>query len=168
MGVFAKSFHSKSWEKAVLAHKLFVEGPECNPGLKAVADADLASHPGNPENANKAESNGKSGNSAGAATGKADRPSKAQREKALLDDLVAKKITAEEYAAALKLIQQPAGEMLVEIRDGKLCIEIEMQEPAPSASGKTLVVASSKGNVTTNCMVNGKAVVIGVNAYVKP
>ena len=79
----------------------------------------------------------------------------------------AKKITAEEYAAALKLIQQPAGEMLVEIRDGKLCIEIEMQEPAPSASGKTLVVASSKGNVTTNCMVNGKAVVIGVNAYVK-
>ena len=59
MGVFAKSFHSKSWEKAVLAHKLFVEGPECNPGLKAVADADLASHPGNPENV-KPANNGKS------------------------------------------------------------------------------------------------------------
>lgn len=37
----------------------------------------------------------------------------------------------------------------------------------PSASGKTLVVASTRGNATTDLKVEGKNVVIGLNAYIK-
>ena len=43
-----------------------------------------------------------------------------------------------------------------------------MTEPTPSASGKTLVVASSHGNKETDAKINGKPVVIGLNAYIKP
>ena len=57
--------------------------------------------------------------------------------------------------------------MNVEIRDNKLCIEIDLQKPEPSASGKTLVVASTKGNVVTAIEIDGKPVTIGLNAYIK-
>lgn len=54
-------------------------------------------------------------------------------------------------------------------RDGKkfLQVEMEMQEPTPSATGKTLVVASSRGNKATAAEVNGQPVVIGINAYIQ-
>lgn len=54
-----------------------------------------------------------------------------------------------------------------EIVGTNLVITIPMQEPAPSASGKTLVVASTRGNMATTAIVNGKPVTIGVNAYIK-
>lgn len=54
------------------------------------------------------------------------------------------------------------------IRDNKLIIEIPLQSPRPSASGKTLVVATTGGNVTSTATVNGKPVTIGLNAYIKP
>ena len=57
--------------------------------------------------------------------------------------------------------------MDVKIENGKLLISIELQEPTPSASGKTLVVATTHGNMVTQCVLNGKNVVIGLNAYVK-
>ena len=57
--------------------------------------------------------------------------------------------------------------MDVKIENGKLLISIELQEPTPSASGKTLVVATTHGNMPTQCMINGKPVVIGLNAYIK-
>jgi len=57
--------------------------------------------------------------------------------------------------------------MVVKIESGKLIIEIDLQEPTPSASGKNLVVASTRGNVVTDCMIEGKNVVIGLNAYIK-
>jgi hypothetical protein len=38
--------------------------------------------------------------------------------------------------------------------------------PARSASGKTLVVASSHGNKETEVQVQGKPVFVGVNAYI--
>jgi len=59
--------------------------------------------------------------------------------------------------------------MKARIEKGKLIIEIEAntQNPEPSASGKTLVVASSRGNKKTECEVNGKPVIIGLNAYIK-
>ena len=57
--------------------------------------------------------------------------------------------------------------MKAQIKDGKLIIEIDMQEPTPSASGKTLVVASTHGNVVTDVMIDGKPVTIGLNAYIK-
>lgn len=56
--------------------------------------------------------------------------------------------------------------MNVQIKNGKLIIEIELQTPTLSSSGKTLVVASSKGNIKTDCLVDGKPVTVGVNAYV--
>jgi hypothetical protein len=57
--------------------------------------------------------------------------------------------------------------MQAEIKDGKLIITIPIQEPTPSASGKTLVVASTHGNLTSTAMVQGKPVVIGLNAYIR-
>ena len=58
--------------------------------------------------------------------------------------------------------------MKVEIRDNKLCIEIDLEKPTPSSSGKTLVVASTRGNTVTDVKVDGKPVIIGLNAYIKP
>ncbi len=57
--------------------------------------------------------------------------------------------------------------MNVEIKNGKLCIEIDLEKPTPSSSGKTLVVASTRGNTVTAVMVDGKPVTIGLNAYIK-
>jgi hypothetical protein len=51
--------------------------------------------------------------------------------------------------------------MTVEIKGNKLCIEIDLEKPTPSASGKTLVVASTRGNAVTDVMVDGKPVTIG-------
>ena len=53
------------------------------------------------------------------------------------------------------------------IKDGKLIVEIDMQAPRPSASGKTMVVATSGGNQATTAEVDGKPVVIGLNAYIR-
>jgi hypothetical protein len=57
--------------------------------------------------------------------------------------------------------------MKAEIKDGQLIITLQLETPAPSASGKTLVVASSHGNQATTATINGQPVVIGVNAYIK-
>ena len=57
--------------------------------------------------------------------------------------------------------------MKVEIKGNELVITVELQTPTPSASGKTLVVASSRGNQVTTAMVDGKPVVVGLNAYIK-
>jgi hypothetical protein len=54
------------------------------------------------------------------------------------------------------------------IKDNTLFIEIPLEKPRPSASGKTLVVATTSGNITTTALVNGKPVTIGLNAYIKP
>jgi hypothetical protein len=59
--------------------------------------------------------------------------------------------------------------MTVEIKgNNKLCIEIDLEKPTPSASGKTLVVASTRGNAVTTAEVDGKPITIGLNAYIKP
>jgi hypothetical protein len=52
------------------------------------------------------------------------------------------------------------------IKDKKLVITLDIEEHT-SASGKSLVIASTHGNLTTALMHNKKPVVIGVNAYVK-
>ena len=57
--------------------------------------------------------------------------------------------------------------MKVEIKNGCLVIEMPMGSLAPSKSGKTLLVASSHGNQPTAALVDGKPVVVSVNAYVK-
>ncbi len=57
--------------------------------------------------------------------------------------------------------------MKVAIEGNDLVIRMPMQKPTPSASGKTLVVASSHGNKVTDAKVDGKAITVGLNAYVK-
>lgn len=57
--------------------------------------------------------------------------------------------------------------MEVKIENGKLIISIDMQAPTSSATGKTLVVATTHGNVTTDCVIDGKPVVVGLNSYIK-
>ena len=57
--------------------------------------------------------------------------------------------------------------MKVEVKGNVLVIEIEMTKPTPSATGKTLSVASTHGNQPTAALVNGKPIVIGLNAYIK-
>ena len=55
----------------------------------------------------------------------------------------------------------------VEIKNNKLFIEIDLEKPTPSSSGKTLVVASTHGNTVTTAEVDGKPITIGLNAYIK-
>jgi len=57
--------------------------------------------------------------------------------------------------------------MRAEIKGKELVITIDLQEPRPSATGKTLVVASSHGNVATTAMIKGQAVIVGLNAYIR-
>ena len=56
--------------------------------------------------------------------------------------------------------------MKVEIKNGNLVITMPLQKPTPSKSGKTLVVASSQGNRTTDVQIDGKPVTVGLNAYI--
>jgi len=52
------------------------------------------------------------------------------------------------------------------IEGTKLIITCDLEEPKPSASGITLVVVSTRGNMKTDCVVNGKPLTIGLNAYI--
>ena len=57
--------------------------------------------------------------------------------------------------------------MTAKIVGNKLVIEIPLNTPPVlSSTGKTLVVASTHGNKVTTAQVNGKNVVVGVNAYI--
>jgi len=56
--------------------------------------------------------------------------------------------------------------MEVTIKDNKMTIVLDMQTPAPSKSGKTLVVASTRGIVATTATVDKKPVQVGVNAFI--
>ena len=57
--------------------------------------------------------------------------------------------------------------MKVTLKGNTLHVELEcLEKPCESTSGKTMVVATSKGNVTTEVIVNGKNLVVGVNAYI--
>jgi len=54
------------------------------------------------------------------------------------------------------------------IEDGYLVVRVPMNPvPVTSASGKSKVVASTHGNKVTDLMVDGKQVIIGLNAYIK-
>lgn len=48
-----------------------------------------------------------------------------------------------------------------------LVIEIPVQDPTPSSTGKSLVIASTHGNAVTNLVLDSKPVVVGLNAYLK-
>ena len=57
--------------------------------------------------------------------------------------------------------------MKATIEGNELVIRLPLNKsPVPSSSGKTLVVASTHGNRTTDAVLNGQPVIVGVNAYV--
>jgi len=58
--------------------------------------------------------------------------------------------------------------MKTTIKNNTLYIEIPLHAPRPSATGKTLTVASSNGNKPTSVQINGLPVIVGINAYIKP
>jgi len=55
----------------------------------------------------------------------------------------------------------------VKIEGKRLVITADLETPTPSASGKTLVVASSRGNMASTAVVDGKPVIVGLNCYIK-
>lgn len=55
--------------------------------------------------------------------------------------------------------------MTVTVEGNVLHIAIPLQTPTPSASGKTLVVASTHGNLRTTVLVQGKPLTVGLNAF---
>lgn len=57
--------------------------------------------------------------------------------------------------------------MQARIENDELVIRIPLEKPKPSSSGKTLIVASTGGNVQTDVEIDGKPVFIGLNAYIK-
>ena len=58
--------------------------------------------------------------------------------------------------------------MQAELKNNKLVITIDVNaKPTPSASGKTLVVAPSHGNQQTTVTIDGKPLIVGVNAYIR-
>lgn len=63
--------------------------------------------------------------------------------------------------------------MKASIVKGNLILEIPIQTPTASASGKTLVIATTRGNKTLDLTVPGpdgqpRNVTVGLNAYIKP
>ena len=57
--------------------------------------------------------------------------------------------------------------MKASIENGELVIRIPVQDPPrPSKTGKTLIVATSGGNQATAAQVDGKPVIVGLNAYI--
>lgn len=56
--------------------------------------------------------------------------------------------------------------MKVSVENNELVIRMPMGSPVPSATGKTLVVASTRGNIKTDLLIQGKPVTIGLNAYI--
>jgi hypothetical protein len=73
--------------------------------------------------------------------------------------------------AATRMPARPSGNkadrMNARIEGNKLIVEIDMQKPTPSSTGKTLVVASSQGGKPTAAVVDGKPVTVNLSAWIK-
>jgi hypothetical protein len=57
--------------------------------------------------------------------------------------------------------------VVVDKKKKTLTITLPLQEPTPSASGKTMVIATTRGNQQVNADYDGNPITIGVNAYFK-
>ena len=58
-------------------------------------------------------------------------------------------------------------EAKIDNESNTITLVLDLQEPTPFASGKTLVVATTHGNVPSDLQMNGKPVIVGVNAYIR-
>jgi hypothetical protein len=59
-----------------------------------------------------------------------------------------------------------ADDLTVTREGDTLVIRLPIKAPTPSATGKTLVVASTRGNQKTSLKIDDKELYLGVNAYV--
>ena len=57
--------------------------------------------------------------------------------------------------------------MKVEKKGKQLIITLDIHEARPSSTGKTMLVAGTNGNQTTDVEVDGKPLVIGCTCYYK-
>jgi hypothetical protein len=55
----------------------------------------------------------------------------------------------------------------VDEKNKKLFIEADLTPPTPSKKGKSLIVASTRGNLYTGQLLAGKEVIVSMNAYVQ-
>ena len=55
--------------------------------------------------------------------------------------------------------------LTVTVKGSRLIIDAPLEPARPSAFGKTLVVASTHGNVATEATVDGQTLIIGLNVY---
>ena len=53
----------------------------------------------------------------------------------------------------------------VTVKDGRLIIDAPIETPRSSASGKTMVVVSTHGNVDTGAELEGEPLIMGLNVY---
>lgn len=60
------------------------------------------------------------------------------------------------------------AEAKVKIDGKKLIVEMELSDPVESASGKTLVVASTRGAFRTDQKISGQPLLLNMTAYIKP
>jgi hypothetical protein len=58
--------------------------------------------------------------------------------------------------------------MEAELKNKTLFIELDIHDPTPSSTGKTLVVAGTRGRWQTSVTIDGQSVWINANAYVYP
>ena len=58
--------------------------------------------------------------------------------------------------------------MAVRIKNGKLLIELPLEKPRRSATGKTLLIASTHGVQNSNTEYKGKTVSCVANAFIFP
>lgn len=52
------------------------------------------------------------------------------------------------------------------VEGNTLIITADLKAPTLSASGKTLVVCSTRGNQKTDVLIDGKVLTLGLNAYI--
>ena len=58
--------------------------------------------------------------------------------------------------------------MKATIEGDELVIRLPLNKtPVLSSSGKNLVIASTHGNRTTEAVINGQPIIVGVNAYIQ-
>ena len=69
-----------------------------------------------------------------------------------------------EAPKAPKAPKAPAP-MSVTVEGSRLIINAPLSDPKPSASGKTMVVVSTHGNVDTGAEYDGAPLIMGLNVY---
>jgi hypothetical protein len=58
--------------------------------------------------------------------------------------------------------------MEVKIEEGRLHVVLDLEEPHPSSSGKTLLVGGTYGVKRSNAVIDGRSVCIVASAFIYP